>query len=1084
MKQNVKKGRTNGKRSEGCLITRRQFLEAGAVVGGGALLLSQVDWAMNLIQRAETGTLSPDEYADLLKAENILHTVCLQCNTGCGIKVRLLDGVAVKIDGNPYSPWTMEPHLSMKTPLSDSLPLEGHICIKGQSGLQTAYDPYRLRKVLKRAGPRGSNQWVSIPFKQAIEEIVNGGKLFANVPGEENRTVPGLKEIYALTDPEIARGMSADVMKIREKKLSVEEFKTKWKEHLHLLINPDHPDLGPKNNQLAFIWGRLKGGRSSFISRFTKDSFGSVNAHGHTTVCQGSLYFAGKAMSEKCEYDEEKGKVTWRGGSKFYWQADLTNAEFVIFVGASPLDANYGPPYRSGKITDGLVSGRLKYAVLDPRLSKTAAKAYKWIPIKPGTEGAFALGMIQWVIKNRRFNEQFLRCANKAAAISAGEPNWTNAGWLVKIEHNQPSALLRASEIGYPPQKRTTKDGKEYDYDRFVVMANGVPTPVDPYDEKNPAVADLFVDTVIQNIPVKSALTLLSESASEKTLEQWAQICGVSVDDIVELAEEFVSHGRKAVTDIHRGVSQHTNGYYNVQAWYNLNLLIGNFDWKGGLAKATTYDPAGGKEGQPFPLGKLTPGKARPFGISIIRHGAKYEESTLFTGYPARRNWFPLSSDVYQEIFPSIQDAYPYPIKALIAYMAAPNYALPAGHKVIEVLTDLERLPLFISCDIVIGTTSMYADYIFPDLSYLERWEFHGSHPSVVWKVQPIRNPAIAPMTETVKVFGEDMPICLESLILGLAEKLNLPNFGHNGFGEGKLLTHPDHLYLKMVANVAFGEKADASDALPDADDREIEIFLKARRHLPKSVFDAERWKTACGETLWRKVIFALNRGGRFADYGAGWDKEQLKNKYGTLINMYCEKTAKTKNVFTGRYFSGIARYFPISDVLGNPIKSDGYDLHLIAHREIFQTKSRTSTNYWLLEAFSENVILINSQDAQRLGLQDGDPVKVVSPSNPEGVWDLRNGRKIPMVGKVKVIEGIRPGVISFALGFGNWANHSVDVRIDGKVIKGDPRRFVGVHANAAMAIDPFLKNTCLEDIVGGSVSFYDSPVKLSKGTL
>ena len=56
-----------------------------------------------------------------------------------------------------------------------------------------------------------------------------------------------------------------------------------------------------------------------------------------------------------------------------------------------------------------------------------------------------------------------------------------------------------------------------------------------------------------------------------------------------------------------------------------------------------------------------------------------------------------------------------------------------------------------------------------------------------------------------------------------------------------------------------------------------------------------------------------------------------------------------------------------------------------------------------------------------------------------------------------------------------------MDVTIDGKVVKGDKRRAGGVHANAAMWVDPHLKNTCMIDKVGGSVSFYDTRVKLIK---
>jgi tetrathionate reductase subunit A len=101
--------------------------------------------------------------------------VCLQCNTGCGIKCKLQDGVVTKIDGNPYNPWTLCRTCPTRRPSTTPLPVDGAICPKGQSGLQTAYDPYRLRKVLKRAGKRGENRWVTIPFEQAVKEICEGG---------------------------------------------------------------------------------------------------------------------------------------------------------------------------------------------------------------------------------------------------------------------------------------------------------------------------------------------------------------------------------------------------------------------------------------------------------------------------------------------------------------------------------------------------------------------------------------------------------------------------------------------------------------------------------------------------------------------------------------------------------------------------------------------------------------------------------------------------------------------------------------------------------------------------------------------
>ena len=270
---------------------------------------------------------------------------------------------------------------------------------------------------------------------------------------------------------------------------------------------------------------------------------------------------------------------------------------------------------------------------------------------------------------------------------------------------------------------------------------------------------------------------------------------------------------------------------------------------------------------------------------------------------------------------------------------------------------------------------------------------------------------------------------------------------------------------------------------MPDVDDKEMELFKKSRRHLDKSIFDMKQWENACGSPYFRKTVYVLNRGGRFQDYEKSYDGERLKNKYGRLINLYCEKVAKSKNSITGKYFAGLPTYLPIQDVLGRPIEDEkaGYNLHLISYREISQCKTRTITNYWLLGLLPENFILINSKDAATMGLAEGTKVKVTSMSNPEGVWKLGGGRTVPIIGKVKVSEGIRPGIIAFPLGFGNWATGSSDLTVDGMRIKGDSRRAKGVHCNAAMRIDSYLKNTCLLDPVGGSVSFYDSKVRLVK---
>lgn len=1062
-------------------ISRRGFVKCSALLGG-TLLASQMNWARDLVQRAEAGLLSPEEQYELIRAENILYTVCLQCNTGCGIKVKLYrkgdKAVAVKIDGNPYNPFVMVPHLPFKNNPMEMRTVDAALCPKGQAGIQTAYDPYRITKVLKRAGKRGENKWITIPFDKAVDEIINGGKLFSHVPGEENRVVTGLKDICVLRDPKVAKAMAKDaeaIAKAKDKRKAVEDFKAKHLANLHYLIDPEHPDLGPKNNQFVYFWGRKKGGRGDFAARFFKDYFGTVNTHGHTTVCQGSLYFACKAMSEQYQFNK------FGGGVKFYWQPDLQNAKYVLSVGSNLFEANYGPPSVNSRLMPNIASGHTKLVVVNPCFSKAASKASRYMPIKPGTDGAFFAALIRWILDNKRYDAKYLANANQAAAKAAGEPTWTNAVLLVRLEKDgTPGRFLRAHEIGLKePEKRKDTNGKEVTLEFLVAMKDGRPVAVDPNEEKDAVTGDLFVDTEIKGIRVKSALKIVADAARSRTLQGWSEICGIPVEEIVRTGRELTSFGKQAVVEVHRGVAQHTNGFYSVTSAMTLNLLLGNFDWKGGMISASTYNTTGGKGDQPFDLKKMKPGATERFGISVIRHGIKYEETTLFSGYPAKRNWWPLSSDIYEEIIPSIGDGYPYPILALFSYMGAPTYSLPAGHTNIEVLADLNKVPLYFTSDIIVGTTSMYADYIFPDLSYLERWEMQGSHPNMPVKVQPIRQPVIAPLTETVKVFGEEMPCSYEALLLALAEKLGFNGFGKDGFGPGQDFTRPDDFYIRMVANVA----TDGSP-VPDADDGEVKLFVESRKHLPKSVFDPERWQRITGPN-WRKVVYVLNRGGRFQEAKDVYKGDLVANQYKRLINIYQEKTAGTKNAFTGKPNPGYATYLPITTTLGKTPKEqgleDGYSLSLITQRDVRMTKSRTVTNYWLLAMLPENAIIINTQDATRLGLKSGDKVQVVSATNPKGLWDLKNGKIKPMIGKVQVTETIMPGVVTFTLGHGHWATGAADMLIDGLLIHGDERRATGINANAAMWVDPHLKNTCLLDPVGGSVSFYDTKVRLIK---
>jgi anaerobic selenocysteine-containing dehydrogenase len=78
---------------------------------------------------------------------------------------------------------------------------------------------------------------------------------------------------------------------------------------------------------------------------------------------------------------------------------DAENADFVLSFGSGIIDG-WGSPVRMFKANSGWKADGKKVVQIEPRLSNTAAKSDKWIPIKPGTEAALALGIANVIITN------------------------------------------------------------------------------------------------------------------------------------------------------------------------------------------------------------------------------------------------------------------------------------------------------------------------------------------------------------------------------------------------------------------------------------------------------------------------------------------------------------------------------------------------------------------------------------------------------------------------------------------------------------------------------------------------------------
>lgn len=79
--------------------------------------------------------------------------------------------------------------------------------------------------------------------------------------------------------------------------------------------------------------------------------------------------------------------------------------QYIILTGRNLMEAV--STSETGQLSEAIARG-VKVVYIDPRFTKTAAKATEWLPIKPGTDSAFHLAMLNVIIKEKLYNQSFI----------------------------------------------------------------------------------------------------------------------------------------------------------------------------------------------------------------------------------------------------------------------------------------------------------------------------------------------------------------------------------------------------------------------------------------------------------------------------------------------------------------------------------------------------------------------------------------------------------------------------------------------------------------------------------------------------
>ncbi len=153
MKNKVGSG-SKEKERNGLKMDRRKFLKWSAFTAAAV-------GASKIIGQLDTPAASPlQKNIQKTFEEKWIATSCLNCPARCATRVRVVNGKAVKITGNPLSRVS-----------------EGKICPRAHVGLQVLYDSERINTPLKRTNNKKGKgvdpKWTPISWDQALSEVTN-----------------------------------------------------------------------------------------------------------------------------------------------------------------------------------------------------------------------------------------------------------------------------------------------------------------------------------------------------------------------------------------------------------------------------------------------------------------------------------------------------------------------------------------------------------------------------------------------------------------------------------------------------------------------------------------------------------------------------------------------------------------------------------------------------------------------------------------------------------------------------------------------------------------------------------------------
>ncbi|MBI2917473.1 MAG: molybdopterin-dependent oxidoreductase [Chloroflexi bacterium] len=607
----------------------------------------------------------------------------------------------------------------------------------------------------------------------------------------------------------------------------------------------------------------------------------------------------------------------------FVERLDWKHSNLVMLWGNSgAFEGFYDLSWDAAQSAEARLRG-MKLVVVDPRFSVAASKADEWVPIRPGTDAALALGMINVMLNELGiYDAPFIK-------------KYTNGPYLIGPD-------------GYYVRDPAT--GKPLVWD----PARGKAATFD--DE---LVSDLALEGEydVNGLTCKPSFQLLKEHVGQYSPQKVLEITTVPADTVRRLARLWGEEARVGATlvlegkefpwrpvafSFYRGVNAQKRAVEAAMALETMAMIVGAIDVPGSVIGVS----GGSMFSAPHELHADKDGLLVPPGHSPVP--------------PAPFKWPPSRTDL-KELFPlTYHEAHVHHITALepdrfglnsdivnIQHFSNPFSTMADPQTLARSFQNTYN----IVCDVVLSETAQFADIFVPEASYLET--HHVVRPSMSFQGAVLLQPAVESLN--------GMPDFLDTMV-SLAERLGIL-YGQGGMNHwlNMLMDLKKPYVLDLNKKYKWVEMLDLLFKGSSNGERDLDWFRRNGAMVEES--GPSKYMP------WRKARLPLYM-------------EFIKSAGEKLQKSLEENQVEQR---TGVHWD-FSDYQPFPSWRPGPIHQaqPGYDMYAISYKTVLCTHGRGANNPWLMELMEKDPyalkLMINTATAKRNGIRDGDAIWVESP--------------------------------------------------------------------------------------------------------